>query len=157
MPTFEEYLNSEGNTENKERQLKIINKIIFSEETVQKIKNISKEIKILAVAEVYCPDCRAVVSFLEKFSELNDKIKIEYSTRGEAHDLLLKATGVTRIPTLFADNGKKSEVFLTEFPKVVQKHMSENPEQFDEIKYNFRTGKYNKEIEEELVSYLVSI
>ena len=27
MPTFEEYLNSEENTENKERQLKIINKI----------------------------------------------------------------------------------------------------------------------------------
>ena len=104
MPTFEEYLNSEGNTENKERQLKIINKILFSDETVQKIKNISREIKILAVAEVYCPDCRAVVSFLEKFSELNDRIKIEYSTREEAHDLLLKATGVTRIPTLFADN-----------------------------------------------------
>ena len=157
MPTFEEYLNSEENTENKERQLKIINKILFSDETVQKIKNISREIKILAVAEVYCPDCRAVVSFLEKFSELNDKIKIEYSTREEAHDLLLKATGITRIPTLFADNGKKSEVFLTEFPKVVQKHMSENPEQFDEIKYNFRTGKYNKEIEKELVSYLVSL
>ncbi len=35
--------------------------------------------------------------------------------------------------------------------------MSENPEQFDEIKYNFRTGKFNKEIEEELVSYLVSL
>ena len=29
MSTFEEYLNSEGNTENKERQLKIINKIYF--------------------------------------------------------------------------------------------------------------------------------
>ena len=52
MPTFEEYLNSEENTENKERQLKIINKILFSDETVQKIKNISREIKILAVAEV---------------------------------------------------------------------------------------------------------
>ena len=42
MATFEKYLNSEGDTENKERQLKIINKIILSDESVQKIKNINK-------------------------------------------------------------------------------------------------------------------
>ena len=42
MATFEKYLNSEGDTENKERQLKIINKIILSDESVQKIKNIKK-------------------------------------------------------------------------------------------------------------------
>ena len=66
MATFEKYLNSEGDTENKERQLKIINKIILSDESVQKIKNINKEIKILAVAEIYCPDCRAVVCFCDK-------------------------------------------------------------------------------------------
>ena len=137
--------------------LSTLNRGQHSPATVSYCLSRLEEIKILAVAEVYCPDCRAVVSFLEKFSELNDKIKIEYSTRKDAHELLLKATGVARIPTLFADNGNKSEVFLTEFPKVVQKHMSENPEQFDEIKYNFRTGKFNKEIEEELVSYLVSL
>ena len=76
MATFEKYLNSEGDTENKERQLKIINKIILSDVSVQKIKNINKEIKILAVAEVYCPDCRAVVYVLDKIYVLDGQIKI---------------------------------------------------------------------------------
>ena len=75
MATFEKYLNSEGDTENKERQLKIINKIILSDESVQKIKNINKEIKILAVAEIYCPDCRAVVCVMGKIYLKNDKKK----------------------------------------------------------------------------------
>ena len=48
-------------------------------------------------------------------------------------------------------------VFLLEFPNVVQKAMKENPENYDEIKYNFRTGKYNQEIEKELVNYLISL
>ena len=35
--------------------------------------------------------------------------------------------------------------------------MKENPENYDEIKYNFRIGKYNKEIEKELIDYLISL
>ena len=32
--------------------------------------------------------------------------------------------------------------------------MDKNPENFDEIKYNFRIGKFNMQIEKELVDYL---
>jgi len=35
--------------------------------------------------------------------------------------------------------------------------MDENPENFEDIKYNFRIGKFNAEIEKELVVYLTSL
>ncbi len=157
MSTFQDYLNDKENREYSEKQLKIIDKIILSEDTVSKIKGIEKNIKILAVAEVYCPDCRAIVAFLEKFAQLNDKIKIEYSTRDESGELLLKASGQKRIPTLFLDDGINVQLLLVEFPQSVQQEMKESPDRFDEIKYNFRIGKYNEEIESELLGYLLSV
>lgn len=157
MATFQDYLKGDGNKDYAEKQLKIIDKILLSKDTSDKVKSIEKDIKILTVAEVYCPDCRAIIPFLEKFSSLNNRITVVYSTRDESHDLLIKATGEARIPTLFLDNGTKVKPIFTEFPQTVRRDMKENPEKYDEIKYNFRTGKYNRQIEEELLSHLLSM
>ena len=35
--------------------------------------------------------------------------------------------------------------------------MDENPENFEDIKYKFRIGKFNAEIEKELDDYLASL
>ena len=51
----------------------------------------------------------------------------------------------------------KYNTFWNEFPVVVKKKMDENPENFEDIKYNFRIGKFNAEIEKELVVYLTSL
>lgn len=158
MKTFKDYLNLQNNEEYSQKQLKIMEKVSLSEKTIERVKNIKKNINLLVVAEVFCPDCRAIVPFLQKFSEINDKIKIEYSTRDESLLLLKEKTSEARIPTIFhVINDKEIKVILKEFPKVVIDDFNNNPEKIDEIKYDFRTGKYNNDIEEEVLNYIESI
>ena len=157
MSTFQDYLNFSDNGEYSQKQLKIIDKIELSAETEKTVKSINKEIKILCFAQVYCPDCRAIVPFMKKFSDLNSNIKIDYLPREGHEDLLKKLTDTVKIPTLVSQKEDKLSVFLLEFPNIVQKEMKENPENYDDIKYNFRIGKYNKEIEKELIDYLISL
>ena len=157
MGTFQDYLNFSDNGKYSQKQLKIIDKIELSAETEKTVKSINKEIKILCFAQVYCPDCRAIVPFIKKFSDLNSNIKIDYLPREGHEDLLKKLTDTVKIPTLVSQKEDKLSVFLLEFPNIVQKEMKENPENYDEIKYDFRIGKYNKEIEKELIDYLISL
>lgn len=66
MATFEDYLKFEvTEAEEDKKQLRIIEKISLSKETEKAIKAIDKDITIIAVAQVYCPDCRATIPFLK--------------------------------------------------------------------------------------------
>ena len=158
MATFEDYLKFEvTEAEEDKKQLRIIEKISLSKETEKAINAIDKDITIIAVAQVYCPDCRATVPFLKKFSDLNSKIKIDYRSREAAKDFFTDADERIKIPTLISYVDGKYNTFWNEFPVVVKKKMDENPENFEDIKYNFRIGKFNAEIEKELVDYLTSL
>ena len=158
MATFEDYLKFEvTEAEEDKKQLRIIEKISLSKETEKAIKAIDKDITIIAVAQVYCPDCRATVPFLKKFSDLNSKIKIDYRSREAAKEFFSDADERIKIPTLISYVDGKYNTFWNEFPVVVKKKMDENPENFEDIKYNFRIGKFNAEIEKELVDYLTSL
>ena len=158
MATFEDYLKFEvTEAEEDKKQLRIIEKISLSKETEKAIKAIDKDITIIAVAQVYCPDCRATVPFLKKFSDLNSKIKIDYRSREAAKEFFSDADERIKIPTLISYVDGKYNTFWNEFPAVVKKKMDENPENFEDIKYNFRIGKFNAEIEKELVDYLTSL
>ena len=158
MATFEDYLKFEvTEAEEDKKQLRIIEKISLSKETEKAIKAIDKDITIIAVAQVYCPDCRATVPFLKKFSDLNSKIKIDYRSREAAKEFFSDTDERIKIPTLISYVDGKYKTFWNEFPAVVKKKMDENPENFEDIKYNFRIGKFNVEIENELVDYLTSL
>ena len=158
MATFEDYLKFEvTEAEEDKKQLRIIEKISLSKETEKAIKAIDKDITIITVAQVYCPDCRATVPFLKKFSDLNSKIKIDYRSREAAKEFFLDTDERIKIPTLISYVDGKYNTFWNEFPAVVKKKMDENPENFEDIKYNFRIGKFNAEIEKELVDYLTSL
>ena len=158
MATFEDYLKFEvTEAEEDKKQLRIIEKISLSKETEKAIKAIDKDITIIAVAQVYCPDCRATVPFLKKFSDLNSKIKIDYRSREAAKEFFSDTDERIKIPTLISYVDGKYKTFWNEFPAVVKKKMDENPENFEDIKYNFRIGKFNVEIEKELVDYLTSL
>ena len=158
MATFEDYLKFEvTEAEEDKKQLRIIEKISLSKETEKAIKAIDKDITIITVAQVYCPDCRATVPFLKKFSDLNSKIKIDYRSREAAKEFFLDTDERIKIPTLISYVDGKYNTFWNEFPVVVKKKMDENPENFEDIKYNFRIGKFNVEIEKELVDYLTSL
>lgn len=158
MGTFEDYLKFEvTEAQEDKKQLRIIEKIFLSKETEKAIKSIYKDITIIAVAQVYCPDCRATVPFLKKFSELNSKIKIDYRSRKTAKEFFPDTDERIKIPTLISYVDGKYNIFWSEFPNVVRKEMEENPENFEDIKYNFRIGKFNAQIEKELVDYLTSL
>ena len=158
MGTFEDYLKFEvTEAEEDKKQLRIIEKISLSEETEKAIKNIDKDITIIAVAQVYCPDCRANIPFLKKFSDLNNKIKIDYRSRETAKEFFPDTDERIKIPTLISYVDGKYNTFWNEFPDVVRKEIDKNPENFEDIKYNFRIGKFNTEIEKELVNYLTSL
>ena len=158
MGTFEDYLKFEvTEAQEDKKQLKIIEKISLSEETEKAIKSIDKDITIVAVAQVYCPDCRAAVPFLKKFSDLNNKIKIDYRSRETAKEFFPDTDEKIKIPTLISYVDGRYNTFWDEFPAVVRKEIDEDPENFDKIKYNFRIGKFNAEIEKELVDYLTSL
>ena len=158
MATFEDYLKFEvTEAEEDKKQLRIIEKISLSKETEKAIKAIDKDITIIAVAQIYCPDCRATVPFLKKFSDLNNKIKIDYRSRETAKEFFPNTDKKIKIPTLISYVDGKYNTFWNEFPVVVKKKMDENPENFEDIKYNFRIGKFNAEIEKELVVYLTSL
>lgn len=160
MATFEDYLKF-GVTEEQEdkKQLRIIEKVQLSEKTKKAIESIDKVIEIVAVAQVYCPDCRAAITFLKKFSDLNDKIKVDYRNRETGAEFFpnLKAGESIKIPSLFVKKGKNYELFWNEFPKVVREEMDKNPDDFENLKYNYRIGKFNEKIEEELVKYFLSL
>ena len=158
MGTFEDYLKFEvTEAQEDKKQLRIIEKISLSKETEKAIKNIDKDITIIAVAQVYCPDCRATVPFLKKFSDLNSKIKIDYRSRETAKEFFSDIDKKIKIPTLISYVDGKYNTFWSEFPTVVRKEMEENPENFEDIKYSFRIGKFNAQIEKELVDYLTSL
>ena len=120
--------------------MRIMEKITFSDETLKKIKTIHNEIRIIAVAQVLLSRLSCNNCVYAKFAELNPNIKIKYKTKEDAKDL--KYGNIERIPTLIRYTDDTDEIFLSEFPKVVKKMMEEEPEKFEDIKYNFRTGKY---------------
>ena len=134
MATFEDYLKFEvTEAEEDKKQLRIIEKISLSKETEKAIKAIDKDITIIAVAQVYCPDCRATVPFLKKFSDLNSKIKIDYRSREAAKEFFPDADERIKIPTLISYVDGKYNTFWNEFPGVVRKEMDKNPENQEEI------------------------
>lgn len=157
MGVFQDYLNYDSNNEYIEKQLKILDKITLSQDNINKIKGINKKLNIILVAQVYCPDCRAIVPFIKKFSEINENINVTYETRDSSKNILKNGLKADRIPTIFYDNGIEQRVLLMEFPKVVLNAFESNPTDYDNIKYNFRTGKFNSEIENELVNMFISL
>lgn len=112
---------------------------------------------MLIFSEPYCPDCRAITPFFEKCAEVNDNIKIEYLSREENFSTLSQLNKDARIPSVFYFKNTAFHIFISEFPNFIKKLMNEDPDMYDEIKYDFRTGKYNIQIEEEIINFIVSI
>jgi thiol-disulfide isomerase/thioredoxin len=153
MNDFNEYLDY-STEEDKAKQLRIMDKILLSEGAKEKIKSIDKKISFMIFAEPYCPDCRAFVPFMEKFAELNPLIHVTYLSRKDNLELLASLSKEARIPSMFAYiNGKGRLVYL-ELPNFVWQRIKDGEDQ-SELRYNYRTGVYNKELEEELLEIIL--
>lgn len=149
--------------EYKEKQEKIFDKIILDKKNVKKIKSINKIVNLVVFAEVYCPDCRALIPYIEKIRTLNENINVSIFPRKGNEAFMEKHTGVARIPTVLMEDLKKGdEEFVSifeEFPIDFKKELEalELEEDKEKFVYDYRTGKRNQEIEEFLMKKIFEV
>lgn len=141
MTNFYEYLNYDVN-----KQLKILEKIVFTPMQIEEIKSI-KNVSLDVFAEVYCPDCKAIVAILENLAKINNNITIKYISRRDNKELLGSISTEAKIPTVVF----KDKVILSEIPNFIKNMINE--ENKEEIVHSFRTGKFN----EKIIDYFISI
>lgn len=149
--TFPEYLNQVG-PEFSERY----EKTVLSEGVKEKLKGLSKSRKVVAFSEGYCPDCVAVLPYIERMREENPNIEYTIKHRTGNEEALVEAAGESRIPLLlfFDENGEPLSVFL-EFPEKLKDEMRHAAvEDKKDLVVKFRAGAYNDMIEEAMVELL---
>ena len=161
MAHFYEYLEFSSN-EDRENQLDVYVGIELSPETESKIKALNITGDWLVMAETYCPDCVEIVAYFQRITKLNPNIKVKYVSRKDnkerkyfdSDEQQQAVIAAQKIPSIFDIHNGKTELVLNEFPAFLKAKMEANPEQFDELKADFRMGKFGKEVEAELVEIL---
>lgn len=152
MTNYNEYLEFD-NGEFKEKQEKILSKIVIDVETTNKIKSMSEPKNLLIFAEPHCPDCRTLVAIVERLRTINPtNINIEYKSRVGNEAMLNSMSDEARIPTVFLIDGIKVARIISEFPESVKELFKENGR--EQVIYDYRTGKYNDYVIKTLVKAL---
>lgn len=143
----------------KEDELEIIEKYYKNSKIedigLEKIKSIDEKVNLIVFSELYCKDAAIALPILNELNNLNKLIEIKYLTRNGNEELLKQLSGDKKVPTILKVSGDL-EVLDTyiEFPKRFKKTLTEkNREDF--IKNKFRTGLYNKAVQEELIELIV--
>lgn len=122
--------------------------------------NIKKEIKDLrekriamVFSEGYCPDCTVVVPFVKRLQEENSNIELYFFKRQGNEEFLECAVGEARIPTILVfDESFEPKGAYIELPeKLKEKIQNANIQNKKEYIKEYRNGKYNDFLEEELV------
>lgn len=161
MAHFYEYLEFSSD-EDRENQLDVYVGIELSPETESKIKALNITGDWLVMAEPHCPDCVEIVAYFQRITKLNPNIKVKYVSRKDnkerkhfdSDEQQQAVIAAQKIPSIFDIHNGKTELVLNEFPAFLKAKMEANPEQFDELKADFRMGKFGKEVEAELVEIL---
>ena len=101
------------------------------------------------------------MAYFQRITKLNPNIKVKYVSRKDnkerkhfdSDEQQQAVIAAQKIPSIF-DIHNKTELVLNEFPAFLKAKMEANPEKFDELKADFRMGKFGKEVEAELVEIL---
>lgn len=124
---------------------------------VEDIKNIKSNINILVITDTFCKDSATTMPFLMKLSELNSKIHVNFLKKEGKEELLQELSGECRIPTIIKLNEKKQmKGKYIEFPQVVREKINgKNEEERKAIVEEVRSGKYNDEIQKEIIKLIL--
>ena len=103
-----------------------------------------------------------IVAYFQRITKLNPNINVKYVSRKDnkerkhfdSDEQQQAVIAAQKIPSIFDIRNGKTELVLNEFPAFLKAKMEANPEQFDELKADFRMGKFGKEVEAELVEIL---
>lgn len=164
MAHFYEYLEFNDETD-REHQLDVYVGVQLAPTTEAALKALSVQGDWLVMAEPYCPDCVEIVAYFQRMAKLNPNIKVKYVSRkankerqhfdSDAQQQAVIAA--QKIPSIFDLRHGKTELVLSEFPAFLKAKMTACPEQFDQLKADFRMGKFGREVEAELLSILTKI
>ena len=95
-------------------------------------------------------------------TKLNPNINVKYVSRKDnkerkhfdSDEQQQAVISAQKIPSIFDIRNGKTELVLCEFPKFLKQKMEAEPEKFDELKADFRMGKFGKQVEAELLEIL---
>lgn len=122
------------------------NNMQITEETIEKIKSIEKEIYILGFSELWCPDCQINLTVMDYITKLNPNIKLKLQSREVNEEIIKKHTddGKVKIPLFIYldDNFEKIGSFI-ELPSNVR-NVEDSDNQVERIKTKkeYRKGNY---------------
>ncbi len=152
---FQGYLDK-NNEEEKEKLIQAYEKTELTKEAVDAVKAIDKKVNIVVFSEGYCPDCIVTLPFVKRMQNLNENLKVYYFGMNGNKEMLEEYTGTSRIPTImtFTEDMEPKGAYI-EVPKVIAEKMAKMPsEKQRELVLEYRQGKYNSLIEQELLEII---
>ncbi|TDX46793.1 thioredoxin family protein [Orenia marismortui] len=154
--SFNDFLNSSTN-EYKEDQLRLCEDIQLSKSTKRKVLEVETKIDLIVFSEIYCPDCRIVMPFLQQLEEINNNIIIYIFPRKSYEELMKEYTATAKIPTILRFNSNNNSIGeFVEFPEKIKEEIrwATEGEKKDLIN-RYRRGEYNQLIEKEILERLI--
>lgn len=137
----------------------IYDTIELDDDLLAKIQSIDKEVRVLAFAEIWCPDCVINLPALKKICDLNNSIKMKIVSREGNEEYLNdhRIDGKPKIPTfLFLDEEFKEIGAFIEIPSIIKQVMS-NGSQVDIIvtKRKYRKGELIEETIKDILKIII--
>lgn len=154
--TFEEYL-EKSKLQYGDIQLTTYNSTNLSSDTKESLQNLTSTVNVAVFSEGYCPDCIITLPFIKRMAEENKNINLYCFPKTGYENFLEDCTGESRIPTIITfDEEMNPKGAYVEFPKkLLEKMIPLKIEEKKNLVNDYRQGRYNSIIEEELLDILL--
>ena len=153
--SLEEYF-TKGYEEERDRQRRACERTVYSEAFEDAVKKVKKTVMLAAFAEIYCPDTVVVMPFVKRMTDLNPLVRLGVFERDPYMKEMEAMTGTARIPTLlFFDEEMNLRGKYVELPDGLKDKMKDaDPGERSAMGLDYRRGKYNALIQEQLAEIL---
>ena len=154
--TFEQYL-EKSKKEYGDIQIEAYNSTNLSLNTKKSLQNSTSTVNVAVFSEGYCPDCIVTLPFIKRMAEVNKNINLYFFPKTGYESFLEEFTGEARIPTIITfDCEMNPKGAYVEFPKqLLEKMIPLKIEEKKDLVTDYRQGKYNSIIEEELLGIIL--
>ena len=154
--TFEQYL-EKSKKEYGDIQIEAYNSTNLSLNTKKSLQNSTSTVNVAVFSEGYCPDCIVTLPFIKRMAEVNKNINLYFFPKTGYESFLEEFTGEARIPTIITfDCEMNPKGAYVEFPKqLLEKMIPLKIEEKKDLVNDYRQGKYNSIIEEELLGIIL--
>lgn len=144
--------------EHKQKALDYINNMVISEEIIEKVKKIDKEVNILGFSELWCADCQINASVMNYLTQLNPNINLRLVSLKGNEEIIKEHSddGNVKIPIflMLDENYNKIGDFIEVPSNVRDIEETENQVERILIKKEYRKGKY---MEQTVLDFLDSV